>query len=215
MSRLVWSPENTFEFGVDRCVFYPEGSNASVWNGIVKVSETFSDAATAYYFDGVKYFDEISTPVSQFTITTLDVPENFGLVSGIHTVVPGFFVTNQPKSTFGFSYRTLVGNKNAYKIHIIHNAKLDTSSVVYKTIGSKSEFPVYSYTIDALPLDYQGKTPTSHFIIDSEKVSEDTLLAVEDILYGTQDDLARLPTYLEYKTLLDIQNQNTNLEGVL
>jgi hypothetical protein len=186
MTRLVWNKptEHRYEYGVDRGVFYKEVSQGEygdgrVWNGLISVEETHLGGEIAsYFFDGAKYLDTVNPKTYQATFTAFSVPEQLLRAYGEVPVVPGVILTRQAKSLFGLSYRTFTKNEAGYKIHLIYNAY-------------------------ASPILLQKVRPTAHYILDSTKLDPDILDVIETILYGSSDELARLPNITKLVNIIN------------
>lgn len=210
MARITWHQEVNpkFEFGVDHGVFYPENGTPVPWNGLVNVTETESGSnVTSYYFDGLKFVDSKSPGNRQFTITSFSEPLGFETSLGNTPVVPGFILTKQPRSTFGLSYRTKIGNDLGYKIHLIYNAVAKSSNITYSTIENSSSIKTRSWTLDTIPLEYPGLKPSAHIVFDSTKVTDSLLDYLYSILYGTEGQPPRLPTVFELVNTFESWNQ--------
>ena len=121
-------------------------------------------------------------------------------------------IGQQTRKPFGFSYVTTVGNDTefedyGYKIHLIYGATASPSSKDYKTINDSPEAIEFSWEITTTPLDV-GKIngveykPTASIEIDTTKLNDDQIKAIEDILYGTDNSASRLPLPAEVYSIL-------------
>lgn len=109
--------------------------------------------------------------------------------------VRGFVLTSQPKLTFGLSYRTLIGDGLGYKVHMVYGATATLNSG--RTYESTTDSPgaeTLAWTIDAAPPASSTYKASSHFVVDSTKVSSAALAALENILYGTNTVDPALPS---------------------
>lgn len=195
MTKLVWG-DRKYEFGVDRCVFYPYPSYEPgvVWNGVTGIQESvIGGDAESYHFDGTKYLDFVKPKNYQAEISAFSAPNQFASAAGDLSVVPGMILTRQSRERFGLSYRTMVGDERGYKIHIVYNALASPVGKGYSTEEDSPSVEPFSYRIDAVPPIGRGYHPSAHFILDSSKVDSGALQALEDIIYGTDDSYARLP----------------------
>ena len=110
MVALVWDQvgDRSYETGVDRGVFYTRAGLGTVWNGLVSVTETNNGGEVKpIYLDGKKIFDFVEGEDFQMDIEAYYAPDAFRDADGIVALAPGLFATQQPRRTFGFSYRTL------------------------------------------------------------------------------------------------------------
>lgn len=200
--RLVWGArsERFFEIGVDNGVLYNASDSLGVsWSGLVSVSESSSGGEPRpYYIDGVKYANLASAEEYQATIVALGSPAEFDVCDGVVSINNGLFATQQPRKSFGLSYRTRIGNEieganYAYKLHLVYNALAAPSQRKNDTIGDTADPSTFTWAITTLPPEITGYKRTSHFIVDSRFTPELVLTELEDILYGTESTSARLP----------------------
>lgn len=199
--RLVWGArtERFFETGVDNGVLYTTDSLGVAWSGLISVSESPSGGeARPFYLDGVKYLNIASAEEYEATIVAFNSPSEFNGCDGIVPINNGLLATNQPRKSFGLSYRSRVGNDvdgvgHAYKIHLVYNALAAPSQKNNQTISDSTDPTRYSWNITTLPPDITGYKRTAHFIIDSREAPELVLAELLDILYGTEATSARLP----------------------
>jgi hypothetical protein len=205
VSRLNWSAvgERYYETGVDRGVLYVGEQPGVAWTGLISVSESpVGGEARAYYIDGIKYLNLSAAEEFTATINAFSNPPEFGPCDGSIAIQNGLYVTQQPRKSFGFSYRTKLGNEtegpdHAHKIHLVYNALAAPSSRSNNSVGDSTEPLELSWTITTLPPAITGYRPTAHFVIDSKLTSLEILAEVEDILYGSEATSARLPSVSE------------------
>lgn len=214
MSKLVWDQisEKLYETGVDRGVVYPQENGAypkgAAWNGLMGVSLSPSGAeASPLYANNRKYLNLVSVEELDFTIKAYTYPDEFAACDGSGEVVPGVYVRQQKRKTFGFSYRNLIGNDTdgtayGYRLHLIYGAIAAPSEQEDNTVNDSPEAKEMSWECKTTPIDMAGFEPTSHIEIDSTKVDAEKLKALEAILYGDGDTEARLPLPDEVATLV-------------
>ena len=201
MPRLTWGQvgERYFETGVDRGVLYVGASAGVPWNGLTSVSEDLSGGeARPYYIDGVKYLNLAAAEEFVATIAAFSSPKEFGVCDGVSSIQNGLFVTQQPRKSFGLCYRTLIGNDvdgtdHGYKLHVVYNALAAPASRSNNTIADSSEPTALSWSVSTLAPGLSGYRPTAHLIFDSRYTPPNLLAAVEDILYGSDTDVAWQP----------------------
>ena len=203
--KLIWdkSGERYYETGVDRGVLYPQASDATypagvAWNGLINVSESPSGAeATPLYADNIKYLNLVSTEQFAATVEAYTYPDEFGACNGEGELTTGVVIGQQKRKAFGMAYRTKVGNdidsELGYKIHIIYGALAAPSEKAYATVNDNPEAITFSWTLSTTPVEVTGFKPTASLVIDSTKVTEGQLAAIEAILYGDSNNDARLP----------------------
>lgn len=214
MTKLVWdkSGERFYETGVNKGVLYPLTAGAYTkgvaWNGLTAVTESPSGAeATPLYADNIKYLNLMSAEEFGATIEAYTYPDEFAACNGESNLLEGVSLGQQKRTPFGMSYQTRVGNDvdandHGYKIHLIYGALAAPSEKAYSTINDSPEAITFSWEVTTTPVEVTGFKPTACVTIDSTKVDADKLAAIEAILYGTEDEEARLPLPDEIATLM-------------
>ena len=214
MSKLVWDQtgERFYETGVKNGVLYVQEAGeypkGVAWNGLTAVTESPSGAeASPLYADDIKYLNLMSNEEFGATIEAYTYPEEFGVCDGSAALSTGVYIGQQPRKTFGLCYRTTLGNDTemndyGYKLHLIYGALAAPSEKAYATINDSPEAITFSWEVSTTPVNVAGHKPTACVTIDSTKVDEGKLKALEDILYGTESEEARLPLPDEIATLM-------------
>lgn len=223
MSKLVWDKtgERLYETGVRKGVLYLKGengaySNGVAWNGLTAVTESPSGAeATPLYADDIKYLNLLSAEEFSATIEAYTYPDEFAECDGSVSLVAGVSIGQQKRKQFGLCYRTVLGNDEdgeeyGYKLHIIYGCLAAPTEKAYATINDSPEAITFSWEISTTPVEVSGFKPTASLVIDSTKVNEEKLAALEEILYGkdgtgdpqTGAVAPRLPLPDEIKTLM-------------
>ena len=204
MALLTWDETGTrtYETGVDHGVLYmPNESgvynNGVAWNGLVSVSESPSGAeSNAQYADNIKYLNLLSAEDFAATIEAFTYPDEFAAYDGLGdpgsdgSVVFG----QQPRGTFGLSYRTIKGNdvsgdSYGYKLHLVYGCQASPSEKAYASVNDSPEAITFSWEISTTAVPLGGvipgvDKPTALVVIDSTKVDATNLATLEDILYG-------------------------------
>lgn len=215
MSKLVWDQtgERRYETGVKNGVLYVQGAggvygNGVAWNGLTAVTESPSGAEpTPLYADDIKYLNLLSNEEFAATIEAYTYPEEFEQCDGSAELAPGVSIGQQDRKTFGFCYRTTLGNdtegnNHGYKIHIVYGCLAAPSEKAYATINDSPEAITFSWEVSTTPVNVTGKKPTASITIDSTKVDAEKLAALEAKLYGTEDQEPTLPLPDEIATIM-------------
>lgn len=214
MAKIVWDKtgEHFYETGVKNCVLYipTEGvySKGVAWNGITAITESPSGAeATALYADDTKYLSLYSVEEFGATIEAYTYPDEFAECDGSAELVAGVKIGQQARKPFGLCYRTTIGNDtdgndHGYKLHIIYGAMASPSEKSYNTINDSPEAVTFSWELTTTPVNVAGAKPTASITIDSTKVDEQKLAALEEVLYGKDATEPRLPLPDEIKTIM-------------
>jgi hypothetical protein len=200
--------ERFYETGVDHGVLYVYDSTQKKygdgvpWNGLVSVTESPSGAEpTPQYADNIKYLNLLSTEEFGFTIEAFTYPDDFEQCDGSADITAGLLATQQPRKTFGMSYRTLIGNdtentEKGYKIHLIYGAVASPSEKSRTTVNDTPEAMTLSWTATTTPVAFapgSSLRPTAHIIADSTKMTTDQMAALKTILYGSDTGKPSLP----------------------
>lgn len=206
MSKLVWdnTGERLYETGVKHGVLYPQAAGGTypkgvAWNGLTNITESPSGAeATALYADDIKYLNLVSAEEFGGTIEAYTYPDEFAECDGSAALTDGVFIGQQDRKTFGLCYRTTLGNDvdsngHGYKLHLIYGALAAPSEKAYATINDSPEAITFSWEFKTTPVNVDGHKPTASLTLDSTKVSETKMAALEKVLYGDVDTEARLP----------------------
>lgn len=205
MSKLVWDQigDRLYETGVSKGVLYPQVSGeypkGVAWNGLTAVSESPSGAEPSpLYADDTKYASPMSVEEFGASIDAYTYPEEFAECDGSASIAPGVLVGQQTRKPFGLCYRTVIGNdteynEHGYKLHLIYGAQAAPSEKGYSTINDSPEAITFSWEVTTTPVEVPGFKPTASLVIDSTKADATKLAALEEILYGSESEEARLP----------------------
>lgn len=205
MSKLVWDQvsERLYETGVDRGVVYPQVGGAypkgAAWNGLISVTKTPSGAEpTPLYANNHKYLNLMSVEELGFGIEAYTYPEEFAECNGEKELVAGVRIGQQKRTPFGFCYRNLIGNDtegtaHGYVLNLIYGALASPSEETDTTVNDSPEAKTMSWDCTTTPVEVAGFEPTASMEIDSTKVDKSKLAALEAILYGSDEEEARLP----------------------
>ena len=214
MPKLIWDKvgERVFETGVSKGVLYPQGTdgkytNGVAWNGLTAVTESPSGAeATPLYADNIKYLNLMSAEEFGATVEAYTYPDEFAACNGEASLVEGVSIGQQKRTPFGMSYQTKIGNDvnsdAGYKIHIIYGALAAPSEKAYNTVNDSPEAITFSWELTTTPVEVTGFKPTASLVIDSTKVEATKLKALEEALYGTDSEEAKLLLPDEVLTLV-------------
>ena len=223
MSKLKWDEtgKRFYETGVRNGVLYVMDDTGAYpagvpWNGLTSVTESPSGAEpTPLYADDAKYLTLMSAEEFGASVEAYTYPDEFAACDGSASIGTGVTIGQQSRKTFGLCYRTTVGNDIegeafGYKLHIIYGALASPSEKAYQTINDSPEAITFSWEVSTTPVAVTGFKPTASLVIDSTKVAEAKLAALETVLYGkdaTTDPVApavaaRLPLPDEIMTLL-------------
>lgn len=206
MAILTWDEtgKRFYETGVRMGVLYPQSAEGTypkgvAWNGLTGVTESPSGAeSTPIYADDIKYVNMVSAEEYGATVEAYTYPDEFAECDGSASIAEGVVIGQQKRKIFGLCYRTALGNDiegedYGYKLHLIYGATASPSEKGYQTINDSPEAITFSWELTTTPVSVTGFKPTASLTIDSTKVEEVDLKALETILYGGEETEARLP----------------------
>lgn len=215
MAKISWDEtgKRFYETGTDRGVLYVQGSGGTypkgvAWNGLTSVTESPSGAeASPLYADNIKYLNLFSAEEFGATVEALTYPDEFAECDGSAELATGVKIGQQDRKSFGLCYRTKIGNDidgsdHGYKIHLIYGCKASPSEKAYSSVNDSPEALTLSWEISTTPVNVTGHKPTATLEIDSRKCDAGKLQKLEEILYGSASQEARLPLPDEVKTLI-------------
>lgn len=215
MAVLKWDQvgERIYETGVDHGVLYlqdtaGEYNTGVAWNGLTTVTESPTGAdPTPLYADNIKYINLLSVEEFGGTIEAYTYPDEFAQCDGGEQLAEGVVIGQQSRKPFGLSYRTNVGDDvkgqdAGYKLHLVYGATASPSDKSYSTINDSPDAINFSWEFSTAPVAVTGHKPTSTLVIDSTKVEAAKLQAIEELLYGTDTETAKLPMPDEIINLL-------------
>lgn len=219
--KIKWDPvgEKEYETGCDRGVLYTPDTtgaykNGEAWNGLISVDENPSGADTTKIYANNSVYGAITAAETYGgSISAYMFPDGFAECDGSKEVMPGVFIGQQARKTFGMTYRTLIGNDTEgethdYKYHFIYGAKASPSSKSHKTINESPEAVELSWEFNTTPVpvtSIPNARSTSTVEIIASAVDSTKLAALEAIIYGSGDTEPRLPLPDEIFEILGIE----------
>lgn len=223
MPKLVWDAigEHKYETGVDHVALYKPNAQKKyvggvAWNGVSSISESPSGAdSNPIYADNIKYLDLRSAEEFGATVECYTYPPEFAECNGEAIVTSGVVIGQQSRKTFGLAYRSIVGNDlqgndYAYKLHLIYGATASPSEKQYSTVNDSPEAGTFSFELTTTPIAVQGYKNTASLTIDTSLFTDKTkITALENKLFGTEQDEPELPTPAEVFELLGMQYNST------
>lgn len=205
MSKLVWDAvgERLYETGTKQGVLYPMVNNAYplgvAWNGLTAVTASPEGAdATDLYADDIKYLTLRAAENFKCTIEAYTYPDEWAACDGSAVVADGVKIGQQPRTMFGFSWVSTLGNdteldNHGYIIHLVWGGSAAPSEKAYQTINDSPEAITFSWEVDTIPVEVTDHKPTAYMEIDSTKADATKLAALEAVLYGTTNGDPHLP----------------------
>lgn len=190
MSRLIWGQveKRTYEYGVDRGVFYPKNGIGYPWNGLVSVAETSVDASQSLiYVDGVGHANQLLIGSFSATVDAITYPEEFEPFDGYADIYSA-----QRRRRFDFSYRTMQEDGH-YKIHLVYNVIATPTQRNNTSLDETNDIGLFSWEFLTRPEPVEDAKSSAHFVIDTKYVYPHILELIEDRLYGTEASEPDIP----------------------
>jgi hypothetical protein len=211
MARIDWTTpgHRFFEAGVDRGVLYVAGNPGVPWVGLVGVKHSASGGeAKPRYLDGVKISNHAEPEEFEGSIEAFTYPTEFAVCDGTVRLQNGLRAGQQRRRPFSMTYRTKVGNEidgldHAYKIHFLYNLSAVPSERDYQSLGEENDPLSFNWDFTSRGEMVIGIRPTAHFEVDTRDIPASLLQLLEDMLYGSVDNAAHLPTAGELIFLFD------------
>lgn len=213
MAKLVWDQDGTREFegGVSQVALFPMNDGAYgegvAWSGVTGITENPSGADTTdLWADNIKYASLQSAEKFAFSIEALDYPDEWAECDGSKEVAPGVFMGQQARKAFGLVYRTEIGDDahpgldKGHKLNIIYNSTATPSGRSYTTINENPDAISMSWDANSTPakvnfkIDGKEVRAVSKITIDSTKADSTKLKALEEKIYGGENQAPTMPT---------------------
>ena len=208
MAKLVWDQtgQRTYETGVKNGVLYPMNASGVyqkgvAWNGLTAVNESPTGAEpTDIYADDMKYLSIVSAETFEASIEAYTYPVEFEQCDGSASIggdASGVTIGQQARRSFGFVYKTTLGNDvvnndYGYKLHILYGCLAAPSEKAYATINDSPEAITFSWDIKTTPIPVTGFKPTASLVIDSTVIDPAKLASIEAALFGGTSTEAKL-----------------------
>lgn len=207
MAKLIWDADGTRKFhaGVEKGVVFPmndagdDYENGAAWNGLTQVTESPSGAEpTTLWADNMKYARLLSGEDYGFTIEAYMYPPEFEPCDGYGAPIKGVRIGGQKRKAFGFAWVTRVGNDRdpdaGYIIHVVWNATAQPSEKTHESINDSPDGETFSWECETMPVNISGYKAAAVMEFDSTELTAKQMKAVEDLLWGTEEADATLPS---------------------
>lgn len=198
----------TYFMGIDRGMLFT-GENPGVpWVGLVSVEENPTGGSIIpFYIDGIRrrndqLLDEFAAKISAYTY-----PREFSPCLGEVELAPGFFMGQQIREEFNFSYRSFIGDdvqgmNAAYELHLIYDALAEPSSRSYQTTSDSPSPETLTWNIQTVPQEFLQQKPSARIKLDSRRILPERLETIQRILYGYLGSDPRFPSIEEVYDIL-------------
>lgn len=181
MTKLVWDASNphAYEAGVDHGVFFPAGGVGEAWNGLVSVQESPSEnEERTRYIDGARTRTRRRPGEFSGTIEAFTYPDSF---------YESVLEPRRPKP-FHLSYRTQTAQ--SYKLHLVYNVSVTPTKYDYV----QRDLSAFSWEFTTRAVAIPNAKPSAHLIIDPTMAYSSTMQDFEEVLYGGDALIPRMPS---------------------
>lgn len=225
MAKLLWDQEaeRTFETGTKQAAIYLYDKDSywfgagEAWNGFSAFTAQPSGAeSTKLYANDGTYASLTSAEEMGASVECYTYPAGFKKALGLATPIKGMNLGQQARSKFGFVVKTTEGNDTeglefAYQLHLLYFCEAAPAEKSYQTINDSPEAATFSYEFATTPVtvgEINGVNykPTAYINIESKYYNTQSdkaiLKALEDVLYGSEQYPAYLPTPSEVYEIL-------------
>lgn len=215
--------EHFYETGVSKGVLYLASTDSVSgkttypkgvpWNGLTSVSETPDGGdAEDFYADNMKYLTLRGVENLGGSINAYTYPDEFMLCDGSAEFgnLKGVRLHQQIRRMFGLSYVTNLGNDitEDYGLiyHLLYGCTVSPSDREYSTVNDSPEPIEFSWDFSTQPVDVNVGAgladsiigtnvwkPTSLITIRSKLLTEAQNKALQNAIWGTEEEEAYLP----------------------
>lgn len=193
--RVTWDAIGRHHHGLDRGIIY-HGTSVIPWSGLRSVSVKPRDAAQdILYDDGVPRGVNIRRGSNTVALTAITYPPILDDICGYSSFGPGFRLTAQKMSSFSLSFRTFKANGH-YQIHFLFNLVAVPDARAVSTDGDTIDVNDFSWVFGSTLSEIPDAYPFAKMTIDSEYTPEESLDAIDTMVYGsdTADPQVVTPT---------------------
>lgn len=202
--KLKWDEtgKRFYQTGVSHGVLYPMDSSGAYplgvsWNGLTKIDENPDGAEEqVLWADNIKYAAFRTPENHKGNISAYTHPDEWYACDGQKSAsgLDGMTFGQQRRNPFGLCYRTEIGNDTAmdtddgYILHIVYNATVSPSSKSHNTKNENPDAEEMSWDYSSTPVpveDIDGIEQTSTIELNSLKLGDTKMTAIEAVLYGT------------------------------
>lgn len=190
-TTLTWDniEDRTYSQGVDRATLYLDDGSAVPWSGIVSIEENAAISLDHTYFEGTKRSSTVKVDSFTGTIEAISFPDEILRLQGDESLSSGIYLSTQHLEPFSMSFRTMIGNAvegsgASYRIHILLGLLITPQDRAYTTINDSAEVETFKWDINSIPPEIGSYRPTSHIILEEDKIPEPLLESLYSSLYG-------------------------------
>lgn len=215
---LIWHEPGSkiFETGIDRGAIYLRDGRVIPWNGLTSVNENLGQQSSPVFYNGVKLSEIQSSSGFSASVSAITYPDELDEVCGGSPIRRGVHLWDQPPQSFGFTYRTVVGNDlvgvdAGHKIHFVYNISAKMSDRTYNTLSDEIELTEFQWDFLAVPEHLDIHRPSTHLVMDTTKATPALVEIIQNYIWGTQDSPPVLPPLNVLLSLIIEQNNFINI----
>ena len=178
MTRLTWD-ERPYHEGISQVVLY--GDQPHAWNGVESLTTETEIVHTPRHQDGFALPPRTTPGGHTGTITSYSFPKELedSAVSG-----QGIRTNNK---TFGLSF--IEGDY----LHLFYNLTMRYEGREEVSLRDDPNVEVFTWNFQGKPVAIPDHAHSGHLVIEMSAAHPDTLMALLNVLYGTESTEASLP----------------------
>lgn len=200
MAVLQWhtAADRSYQKGVDKVVLYPADRIGVPWSGVTSIDEIANDEIEAVYYDAMRINTLVTIGEFSGILRAFTFPRAFYSAEGTYEDDNGVLITDQPRQMFSLAWRVQFRDTNDKvinnQIHLAYNLTATPIERSYQTLRlDEPEAVPFEWNIVGIPEDIEGYRPTSHIIFDQSRMDAFLYEDIEDLLYGTSEQMPLLP----------------------
>lgn len=180
--------EHNVFVGVSKGVLYPANTDGVAWSGLQSVAVNHENPDYAIYLDGILHTRKNVRPSFSVTVESFVAP-----------------LAIKERELYGLTFRTEVeGPVSYHQIHLVYDLSFSPVDVSSSTSDGSTGPKTLAWTGSARPTAFPGFSHTAYVVIDTSEANDPFVSAIEDILYGSEDQIPRLPTFKDLLALIEL-----------
>ena len=189
MTRLTWD-ERPYHEGISQVVLY--GDQPHAWNGVESLTTETEIVQTPRHQDGFALPPRTTPGECTGTITSYSFPKDLS-----DSAVSGQGIRTSNK-TFGLSF--IEGDY----LHLFYNLTMRYEGREEVSLQNDPNVEVFTWNFQGKPVAIPGHAHSCHVAIEMSVAHPDTLMALLNVLYGTDQEEATLPSPADILDMFDV-----------
>lgn len=186
MTRLSWAVGPIIT-GLDCGVVYFNSGLSEVWNGLISIDEAEEvSSRPPRYIDGQKVMLPQQAKSFSAKLSAYSSPAAIAL-----------HAENGALQVFDFTYRAQL--QDGHQIHLVYGATFIPGAKNYSQAAASPDI----WNITTKPRKIPGAKGSAHLIIDTTEAYKTVSTILEDMLYGSDDAVPRMPSPTELDAIFE------------